>query len=619
MLLTITAAAKAAGPPIAFCAPALRGCAEVVVPLDRSGRVPGHVGIQVERERARHPNRAPLVMVAPPGESATRLFDPGTVDEILGDARDRNVIVVDERGTGDSGAISCRPLERAAGRPQTVSLAAAAAACAQQLGPRRDFYSVRDSVEDLDAVRDAIGAPRIAILAVGGGSDLAVRYAQRHPDRVERLVFDSPDGPDGADPLLRSGFLAAPRVMRAFCALGACRPVTTDAAGDLTRFAQRLQGHPLRGRVFDGSGRPRAAVLRPFDLFQLVADEGARVGMPAALHAAVRGDYAPLLRAKAVAAATTAAGVPDADSLSLGTSAARTCADADLPWTRTAQPADRDRQARLRVSSLGADAFGVFGPAAALQSPALDLCKQWPAGGPSAPGATGELPPVPSLLISADQDLAAPREDVRRLAARIPGSRLLTISGSGHDVLLGDGHNQVCAAAAVQAFLQLAPVKSCPRPPFSASVVNIAFPQALGEVRPANGVRGRPGRTLAAVHETLADITFTTFLQVVDSILSGGTVRAGGLRGGRVSIRVDPDRFVLHRVVFVPGVSVSGTLFGYVLNQHLHGRLKIAGRAAARGTLAVRGTHVTGRLGGRRIDVRMALDQDSLDADDLTP
>jgi hypothetical protein len=120
------------------------------------------------------------------------------------------------------------------------------------------------------------------------------------------------------------------------------------------------------------------------------------------------------------------------------------------------------------------------------------------------------------------------------------------------------------------------------------------------------------------MHRTLEDITDTTFVRVVDSILSGGTVRAGGLRGGHVSISVDPDRLVLHRLVFVPGVSVSGTLSGYVLNERLHGRLRIAGRAAAAGTLVVRREHVTGRLGGRRIDVPMLLDQDALDADEQT-
>jgi pimeloyl-ACP methyl ester carboxylesterase len=612
MLLAATpAAARAAGPPIAFCAPALRGCSEVVVPLDRSGRVPGQVGLQVERERAQHPFRAPLFVIAPVGESATRLFDPSTLQDILGGRRERNVFIVDERGTGDSGAISCHALQRA-------GTGAAAAACAQRLGARRDFYSVRDSVEDLDAVRDAIGVAQIAILAVGDGSDLAVRYAQRHPDHVERLVLDSPEGPQGFDPLFRSAFLAAPRVLRAFCTLGACRAVTADPAGDLTRLATRLQRHPLRGRTFDGFGRPHAARLRPYDLFGLVADEDAREGVPAAVHAAARGDYAPILRARSLAAAAGSGGAVDPKATSFGMAAARTCDDADLPWARTAPPADRERQARARIAQLGAAAFGVFGPEAAVESPALGLCGQWPAGGPPAVPAAGPLPPVPALLISGNEDLWAPREDAQRLAALIPGSRLLSISGWGHEVLFGDSPIQTCAFRAVRAFLRLAPVTSCPRPRDWVAVVTVAYPEALREVPPADGVPGRAGRTLAAMHRTLADISFTTFDRVVDSILSGATVRAGGLRGGHVAVRTSPDRLRLHDVVLVPGVRVSGTLSGFVFNEKLRGRLTVAGRSAAAGTLVVRGRRVTGRLGGRRIAVRMALDQDSLAAADET-
>jgi pimeloyl-ACP methyl ester carboxylesterase len=620
LLLAVTpAAAMAASPPLPFCAPADRECARIDVPLDRSGRVAGQVGIQVERERAKHATRAPLVVVGPAGQSATRLFDPETLGSMLGGARDRDLIVFDERGTGDSGALRCTALQRAASQPQLVSLAAPAAACARQLGPQRDFYSVRDSVEDLDAIRVAIGAPQIAILAMGAGSDLAVRYAQRHPEHVERLVLDSPSsGPDGFDPLLRGEFLAAPRVMGAFCAIRACRAVTPDPAGDLRRLAARLRGHVLRGRYFDGSGRPHAATLRPIDLLQLVADESGREGMPAAVRAAVRGDAAPILRAQNLLLAAAAADTPGAKDLSLGMVAARTCEDGDLPWARTAPPAEREAQARAHVGQLGADAFGAFGPEAALQSPDLDLCRQWPAGAPAPPAAMGRLPAVPALLISGNEDLHAPREDVRRLAALIPGSRVLPISGSGHDVLLGDGPNQTCASDAVRAFLRGVTVASCPRPRDVVNPVIVGFPEKLREVRPANGVRGRAGRTLAALRRTLADISFTTFDQVLDSILSEATVRVGGLRGGHVAIHADPDRLRLHDVVFVPGVRISGRLSGFVLDRHLRGRLTIAGAGAASGTLVVRGRHVTGRLGGKGIDVRMRLDDDSLAIADET-
>jgi hypothetical protein len=64
---------------------------------------------------------------------------------------------------------------------------------------------------------------------------------------------------------------------------------------------------------------------------------------------------------------------------------------------------------------------------------------------------------------------------------------------------------------------------------------------------------------------------------------------------------------------------VSGTYLGLVIGIRQRGHLKISGRSAAPGTLVVRGRKVTGRLGRRRIEARMALDQDSLAEADEVP
>jgi hypothetical protein len=53
-------------------------------------------------------------------------------------------------------------------------------------------------------------------------------------------------------------------------------------------------------------------------------------------------------------------------------------------------------------------------------------------------------------------------------------------------------------------------------------------------------------------------------------------------------------------------VTVSGRLRSGRRNR-LSGRLSVGGRAAARGALRVRGNRVSGRLGGRRINVRLRL------------
>jgi pimeloyl-ACP methyl ester carboxylesterase len=612
------AAADDAAARLAFCGPAPRECVRVVVPLDRSARVGGELGLQVERQRARRAVRPPLVMVAPPGLAATQVFDAATVQTLVrAETGGRDVVLFDERGTGASAVIRCRPLERVDRRIQPTSLAAAAAVCARRLGVRRPFYTTSDSVEDLEAVRAAIGAPRIAVLAVSAGSEVALEYARRHREHLERLVLDSPVAPGGSDPLYRTAFAAAPRVMRNFCAAGACRPVTHHAVRDLRRLAARVRRRALRGHVFDGSGRLRAAAVGPFELFELVADEDTRSGVPAALRAALAGDTAPIFRAKGLARLGRIAARPGPEVDSVGAAVARACEDSQLPWARSAPMAARMAQARAFVGELGPHAFGVFGPGAALASDVVALCLRWPSDLTSPTRSAAALPAVPTLVLSGDEDLQTPREDARRVVGQIAGSRLLPMSGAGHDVLFHE--RSACASRAVRAFLALAHVPGCPRPRDWVSVVDVAFPRTLRELRRFRGVPGRAGRTLTAMRLTLADLSKTTYGAVVDTILSDATVRVGGLRGGRAAAGANPDRLHLERVTFVPGVRVSGTISGFVLGIRLRGRLKISGRGAAPGTLVVRGRKLTGRLGGRRIEARMALDQDSLAAADEVP
>jgi proline iminopeptidase len=50
-------------------------------------------------------------------------------------------------------------------------------------------YSIARLVEDVEGVRQALGVPRIALLAHSFGGTLALEYAARYPQRVSRLVY----------------------------------------------------------------------------------------------------------------------------------------------------------------------------------------------------------------------------------------------------------------------------------------------------------------------------------------------------------------------------------------------------------------------------------------------
>jgi proline iminopeptidase len=53
-------------------------------------------------------------------------------------------------------------------------------------------YSVEILVRDLEALRAALGAPRISLLGYSFGGTIAAEYALAFPDRVERLVLQAP-------------------------------------------------------------------------------------------------------------------------------------------------------------------------------------------------------------------------------------------------------------------------------------------------------------------------------------------------------------------------------------------------------------------------------------------
>jgi pimeloyl-ACP methyl ester carboxylesterase len=99
------------------------------------------------------------------------------------------------RGTGKSGAIHC-PVLGFLVRDNMKRIAN----CAEALGPRRDFFGTPDHARDLEAVRQALGAGKVALAAVSYGTELAVEYAREYPAHVERMLLDSVARLDRTDP-----------------------------------------------------------------------------------------------------------------------------------------------------------------------------------------------------------------------------------------------------------------------------------------------------------------------------------------------------------------------------------------------------------------------------------
>ena len=575
-------------------------CGRVSVPVDRAGAVPGRVSLAVRLLPA--PQRrlgTVLFLAGGPGQAAIptipQLVDPALspLAPVLGR---RDLLVFDQRGTGASGLLRCPLLEIS----ERFDIGPEAAECARRLGPRRDYYQTRDSAEDIEAVRAALGIPRLSIMGVSYGTKVALAYARRYPARVERLVLDSVVGLQ-EDRFSRITMNAVPRVLRDICP-GPCRAIAPDPVADLAAIVANLKGGPLLGYVIGPDGRRHGARVERLLLLNLIVagDLGPPTlfaEVPAALRSAREGDLAPLLRLSRIALAVGETETPR--QLSPALNFATLCSEGAQPWSPSTPIPDRLAEARANVNALGDAAFAPFDALTAYDVSTLG-CVTWPS--PARPPAdeSGPLPAVPALLLNGVDDLRTPLEGARGVAAALPRGRLVPVAKTGHSTFGTDITG--CAGRVLQQFFFGRPLGACNR---GRRLLN-PTPQAatsLEQVRAAPGLPGRAGRTVCAVASTLADAR----VHALDPVFTEGFARTRfarwpALRSGAMSVRQIGNRLFafLDRYSYVPGVAVTGRR---VVSG---GQLQITGAAAVPGTLRVSpdGT-APGRLGGRPVRVGM--------------
>ena len=583
-------------------------CADVPVPLDRSGAVPGTIALSVARKLAgAQPSGSALIALAGgPGQPALP-FGEFTATAMAAGLRGRDLLVYDQRGTGSSDPLSCPALERFS----RLSESRLFAACAEQIGPARGAFTTQETIRDIDAIRQALGYQKLVLYGTSYGTKVALEYAERFPQHTEALVLDSVVPSDGLEPFRLSSFEAVPGVIRELCSGTLCAGISRDPLGELTSLIGRLRKRPLGGSVYDGSGRRHASRLDERGLFGTLfsgdLNPALRALLPAAVHSALHGYPDPILRLQAIAeglvpnipSGATASGGEETDEALFATTS---CEETPFPWQRSATPGTRRAEALAYLHAQPAADFAPFDAATSLEASLVGACEAWPyASAPPPPPAP--LPAVPTLILSGAQDLRTPTANAKRVAAEIPGAQVEVVPFTGHSVVGSDLTG--CAAKALATFFAGGAVTPCsdardvlaPTP---------AAPRSVASIKPPKGLGGLPGRTLIAALDTLLDLNrqlVAATLQVGARLPSGASF--GGLHGGFA--RFVAQSVVLSHLTLVPGVNLSGTF------PIRHGRLatstiRIAGPGAADGTIRFGSSsrRVSGTLGGRRFDVSLA-------------
>jgi hypothetical protein len=326
---------------------------------------------------------------------------------------------------------------------------------------------------------------------------------------------------------------------------------------------------------------------------------------PGAVRSAIDGAPDPLLRlffvAVGVAPSTPKPPSPPEESVDSGVFLDTTCEEAPFPWQRANSASARRREALAVLHAFPKSAFYPFDSSIAWNASVIPVCLHWPDASASPPPASA-LPDVPALILSGAQDLRTPTSNARQLGAELPRSQLLVVPRAGHSVIGSDFSG--CAHAAVLAFFSAEPVQPCAvsRNPFPPAP---SPPRKLADVPAFPGIRGRAGRTITAVLDTLLDFDHeldAATLQRGGGLLPVGS-RFGGLHGGFLTLTSAGYRLV--RFAAIPGVKLSGS-FKFKHGKELTSTLVIAGKTAAHGVLRINSKRVSGRLEGIRFDVARA-------------
>ncbi len=568
-------------------------CSDVLVPLDRTGVVPGTVSLHVEELPAQGTPRGVVFLIAGgPGQGSAHVYglgDESAVSLYRFLFPGYTFVAYDDRGTGASGLLDCPVLQKASTADAEQQ---AATACATQIGPQRDFYSTADHAEDLEAVRQALGLDKIALFGVSYGTKLAMAYALAHPDHVERLLLDSVLPPEQPDPYEANVLQNLPATLNAFCSDGGCRAATNDFGADVVAVANKLGAKPLTGKVTEANGRTKTVTVGGVDLLSIIlgADlsPGLAAELPAVVKAARSGNTQPLLR---LADLQNGSGIESSIELSDALYAATVCHDGPFPWAPDTPVAERPALEQAAIAALPAGSFGPFGTWAARFGNA-DFCLGWPSPAGGAALGAGPLPDVPMLAISGGFDMRTPTAGAASVVARFPQGKLLVVPGIGHSTVTADF--SACAARAVHSWMTNAAVPTtCARP--KALVVPVPALPPPGQAKPKHPAGPTATYTIATKTIREAEAAW-----LMTDGLSGSGARVPALYGGYL-VGSSGQAFRLVNYSIVHGVALSGTVKIAKSGPPLvfQGTVTVTGAGASRGILGLQNGVLRGALGGR--------------------
>ncbi|GDX31541.1 hypothetical protein LBMAG15_04750 [Actinomycetes bacterium] len=455
---------------------------------------------------------------------------------------DRALLVVDQRGTGESSPVDCEAAD-------------SVAACAKSLGNRFDLFGTKLVAEDLSALITALDFGKVDVYGDSYGTFVAQVFASHHPDLVRSLVLD------GAYPV--TGETAwyptqGPAMRRAYTVVcertKGCGDDNTGTMQLLTRLLTKLRKNVVSVRAPGADDKMHNVKLNPQNLNDVAF--GGTYGpttyreFNASLRAALAGDLLPLGRLVAESQAKIV-GEP-VSVYSPGLNIAVSCHDYPQLFDMTQSKAIRKSQYDAAVADqikVDPDVYGPFRIGEYLQSDfgTQPLCLPWPIAtrnpwqSPGPPG--GNYPDIPTLVLSGELDTITTPAEGAVVAAQFARARQVIVANSTHVTAMDDVNR--CASRLVREFFT-----------DHDAVVAGSGGQCAAAIPPIVAVSEYPIK----IYDLGAGVAQTA-LDVIDRYIQASGYKGLGLRGGSWSARKwAPIVIELEDYRLYQNLPVSGTV-----------------------------------------------------------
>lgn len=415
-------------------------CGSLTVPENRDDPAGREIDIHfaVVPAESSLPEPDPVFMLAGgPGQAATEAYAPvvGVLDDLN---QERDIVLVDQRGTGQSNPLECPKLQDLSADAGEEEVLNVLEACRETLAQRADLtqYITDIAMQDLDDARQALGYEQINLIGGSYGTRAALVYMRLFPENVRSVVLSAVVSPELVLQLQApaDGQRALRLLFERCNEDAACRETFPDFERTFTEVHEALgQGqevtfeHPVSGAretltldeeewmqgVFNLLYSPELASLLP-----LMVQEIAQTG-----------NYGPLL-AQIVALTEGVIGYQ-------GMFYTVACSeDAPLIELQTAQEMQEGSPFPLVADELAT------------------RCENWPRAQLPASFREPLQSDIPTLLLSGEADPITPPQYAEQVAARLSNSLQITLPGFGHDVLLAG-----CMPAVVTDFVEAGTVQ----------------------------------------------------------------------------------------------------------------------------------------------------------------